>query len=404
MAAPASPWSASREPVAAPRWRFRFTLLTALATVALVSWGGFVTSIDAGMSVPDWPSSFGSYDPFKTGLYDAEDPRVRWYKSVPVLAEHGHRLLGALVGLLTLVLAGWTWRADPRRWMRRLGLGALALVALQGTLGGLRVTENSLFLAGVHACTAQIFVALLVAMAVFTTRTWLVAPTGLTGASAPLASGAARRLRRLTWAAAGVLYGQIVLGALLRHAGHGVDAVFAGIHIAGAFAVTALVFAVFVVVQKHFGGVAALGRGAWAMLGVVGAQFALGLAAYVVMLYEAPLAVRSAAQITLNTAHLVTASLLLAATVTTALLARRLLARRPLASRSLASRSLAPRRPPEATAPEAAAPEAAAPAGGDSAAEVPVLALRAAEARAAKTSAAETSVTEAPGADRERVA
>jgi cytochrome c oxidase assembly protein subunit 15 len=282
---------------------------------------------------------------------------------VPVLAEHGHRLLGALVGLLTLALAAWTYLADPRRWMRRLGLGALALVTLQGVLGGLRVTANSIFLAGVHACTAQVFVALLVAMAVFTTRTWR------TGAAVLPATDAARGLRRLTWAAAGVLYGQIVLGALLRHAGHGVDAVFAGIHIAGAFAVTALVFAVFVVVQKRFEGAAALVRGAWAMLGVVGAQFALGLAAYVVMLYEAPLAVRSGVQITLNTAHLVTASLLLAATVATALLATR----------------RAPARGDDA---------AAAPAGGDSAAAAPVLAPPA-DARAADAHAS---------ADPERVA
>src|SRR5690554_6485033 len=127
--------------------RFWYTIALYATTVVLIGWGGFVTSIDAGLAVPDWPTSFNSYDPF--------NPWPEWWTLTPVLAEHGHRLLGALVGLLTIGLAVWTWRFDERRWMRRLGFGALVLVILQGTLGGLRVVFASLDLAVVHACVAQ---------------------------------------------------------------------------------------------------------------------------------------------------------------------------------------------------------------------------------------------------------
>lgn len=298
-------------------WRRRFLMLTILVTVTLISWGGFVTSIDAGMAVPDWPASFGSYDPFKTGLYDANNPEVRWWKSVPVLAEHGHRLLGALVGILTIIVAAWTWWADDRRWMRWLGVGALVLVSAQGLLGGLRVTKNSVALAAVHACTAQVFFALLVAMALFTTDAWRnrrgVLPDG-----AP-----ASRLRLLSYVTVGALYLQIILGALLRHLGHGVDGVFAGVHITGAFVVTGLVLAVFIQVQKHFSDNALMRRMTWGMVSAVGLQFALGLAAYVVLLYESPEALRSVWQIALTVGHLVVGALLMGCTVATALLAWR---------------------------------------------------------------------------------
>lgn len=291
-------------------WRCRFSALTVLVTIALISWGGFVTSINAGMAVPDWPASFGSYDPLRTGL-------PAWWTYPPVLAEHGHRLLGALVGLLTTALALWTWRADSRRWMRALGIGALALVIVQGILGGVRVTENSLVLAAIHACTAQIFFALLVAMTLFTSETWL----GTRSILSPSPRTTAFRTLAVTTAA--VLYVQIVLGALLRHLGHGIDGTFAAVHISGAFAVTGLVFATFVYVQKYFAESPALTRWTWFMLGAVGLQFALGLAAYLVLLHETTLALRSAVQIALTAGHLVVGALLMGASVVTMLLALR---------------------------------------------------------------------------------
>ena len=291
-------------------WRRRFSVLTILTTIALISWGGFVTSINAGMAVPDWPATFGSYDPFRTGL-------DQWWTHTPVLAEHGHRLLGALVGILTTILAVWTWYADPRRWMRILGFSALALVIVQGVLGGVRVTENSVLLAMIHACMAQIFFALLVAMALFTTETWMRVRSTLS------ASPHARSFRILALTTTAAIYGQIVLGALLRHLGHGIDGAFAAIHITGAFVVTGLVFATFVYVQKHFAENDALTRWTWLMLGAIGLQFALGLAAYLVLLHEMSMALRTNLQIVLTAAHLVMGALLMGTAVATTLLALR---------------------------------------------------------------------------------
>lgn len=291
-------------------WRRRFSILTVFFTALLISWGGFVTSINAGMAVPDWPSTFGSYDPFKTGL-------PGWWMQTPVLAEHGHRLLGALVGACTLILAGWTWMKDPRSWMRGLGLAALMLVIVQGTLGGLRVTENSIALAAFHASTAQIFFSMLVAMTLFTTTGWLRA------ADRPASDAPTASLRRLTLVTTAALYGQIVLGALLRQFGHGIDQTFALIHITGAFVVTGLIFAAFVYIQKHFDAHPSLKRGGWAMLGLLGVQFALGLFAYLVLINEMSQAIRSGLQIGLTVSHVIVGGLLMASTVWTTLLAWR---------------------------------------------------------------------------------
>lgn len=291
--------------------RRRFALLALGVTALLISWGGWVTSINAGMAVPDWPSSFGSYDPFRTGMDG-------WYRIPPILAEHGHRLLGALVGFLTLVLAVWTYLADPRRWARRLGVAALVLVSMQGLLGGLRVTENSIFLAMMHACTAQVFVAVLTALALSTTKTWRNINTAL-----DVTSDAAKRLRTVAYGTLGLLYMQIVLGAVLRQFGHGIHGLYAALHIAGALIVSGLIITTFVMVQKHFDDNRGLNTAAWAMILTLGVQFTLGLAAYVIMVNEAAAAIRSTTQIVLASSHVLVGAVLMGTTTATTLLAAR---------------------------------------------------------------------------------
>src|SRR5207248_8839406 len=106
----------------------RFTLLLASFTFLLIVAGALVTSNDAGLAVPDWPTSFGSF-----------------YKIPPMVGgvkyEHGHRMVAQFVGLLTIILAIWTQRRDPRSWMRKLAWFALVLVIIQGVLGGLTVND-----------------------------------------------------------------------------------------------------------------------------------------------------------------------------------------------------------------------------------------------------------------------
>lgn len=192
-------------------WTHRLALLTCFATVVLILAGGVVTSTGSGLAVPDWPTTFG-YNMF---LFP-------WSKMVGgVFIEHAHRLLGSLVGVLTILTAAALWRTDERRWMRRLGAAAVLLVALQGTLGGLRVVLLNLDLAIVHACAAQIFFGLMVSAALFTSRSWRE--------DAPRVGDGS--LGRLGAAAVFLIYVQTIFGALLRHAGSGLEAhlLFAGL-------------------------------------------------------------------------------------------------------------------------------------------------------------------------------
>lgn len=285
------------------RPRFWYTILTLLVTTVLIGWGGFVTSIDAGLAVPDWPSSFNSYDPF--------NPWPEWWTLTPVLAEHGHRLLGALVGLFTIGLALWTWFADSRRWMRILGVAALILVSVQGALGGLRVVWISLNLAVVHACVAQLFFALIACMALFNSRTW-VDPAGDRSISAEKLN----RSYRFAMATAAVIYFQIILGALLRHPGTGIDTTLATLHIFGATAVTILLAILFFRHRPVLRGTTS-GKLVTLLSVIVIAQVALGLTAYLVLLDERGMIMPSNLQVVVNTSHLVFGALLFSTSVVT---------------------------------------------------------------------------------------
>ncbi len=296
--------------------RHWFSWLVVGFTVLLLAWGAFVTSINAGMVFPDWPTTLGSYNVF--------NPVDGWWKFTPYLAEHGHRLIAMATGLLVVILAVWTWRADPRRWMRVLGFAALLLVCLQGVLGGLRVLLVSVDLAIVHACMAQIFFAAVVAMAVFTSPAWLRAR------DVPADSFRSKKLYRLAAAAAVILYVQIILGALLRHQGVGIHPWFVTLHVAGAFASTAAVITVFAYVYKYFWSKPIIRRGAVYAVGILAAQFALGFAALFVLLIESPDALRSPLQIILSSVHLVVGALLFAAVVRLSLLVMRRPGEEPL--------------------------------------------------------------------------
>src|SRR5437867_1095975 len=105
-------------------WLHRYTILLAVCTLFLVIAGAAVTSHEAGLSVPDWPLSYGKLMPPMIG---------------GIFYEHGHRMVATTVGMLTIVLAIWLWRTDRRRWMRRLGFIALVAVIAQGLLGGATV-------------------------------------------------------------------------------------------------------------------------------------------------------------------------------------------------------------------------------------------------------------------------
>src|SRR5215470_10268056 len=144
------------------KWLNRFAWLTCVATLLLICSGGMVTSKNVGLAVPDWPTTFG-YNMF---LF----PVSKWIGGI--LFEHTHRLMGSLVGFLTIILAVWLWFSEDRRWVRNLGVIAVAGVILQGILGGLRVTMLKDEIGIFHACVAQAFLGLLAVIALATTNFW----------------------------------------------------------------------------------------------------------------------------------------------------------------------------------------------------------------------------------------
>jgi heme a synthase len=195
------------------KWLNRFAWLTCLATLLLICSGGMVTSKNVGLAVPDWPTTFG-YNMF---LF----PVSKWVGGI--LFEHTHRLMGSLVGFLTIILAVWLWLRDGRRWVRTLGVVAVVGVILQGILGGLRVTMMKDQIGIFHACVAQAFLGLLVFIALVTTKFWRSLAFGVRGHVRALESGDMSPhskfapIKALAIAITVAIYAQLALGATMRH-------------------------------------------------------------------------------------------------------------------------------------------------------------------------------------------
>ena len=183
-----------------------FASLTAAATLVLIFIGGLVTSTQSGLSVPDWPNTYGRFM-FAFPLADMVGG---------ILFEHTHRMIASIVGLLTVALAIWLWRSDTRAWVVRLGFIAVAAVIVQGVLGGLTV----LFLlptpiSVTHAALAQTFFLIVLSLAYITSREYV------SSAEPAVQTERARLARNWTLAAVGFIYLQLLLGAIMRHTGAG---------------------------------------------------------------------------------------------------------------------------------------------------------------------------------------
>ena len=181
-----------------------FAVLTAITTFLLLCAGGLVTSHEAGMSVPDWPNSYG-YNMF---LF----PPSKWIGGI--FYEHTHRLWATVVASMTTILALWLWLQDSRKWMKRIGVAAFLLVIAQAVLGGLRVTLKLDNLGAVHGVVAQSFFVLICAIALFTSRFWHKL-------SREKELNVPASLRALVLTATILIFCQLALGATMRaqHAG-----------------------------------------------------------------------------------------------------------------------------------------------------------------------------------------
>ena len=179
---------------------FWFAVLNAVTTFLLIGLGGLVTSHEAGMSVPDWPTTYG-YNMF---LF----PVDKWIGGI--FYEHSHRLLASAVGLLTTILAVWLWLKDARKWLHWLGIAAFLLVILQGVLGGLRVRWQLDWLGVPHGAVAQSYLVLTAAIALFTSRWWWNSATEKQIA-------VPRGLRSHILYVTILIFIQLLLGATMRH-------------------------------------------------------------------------------------------------------------------------------------------------------------------------------------------
>lgn len=207
-------------------WLARSAIVAIVATAPLLLVGGLVTSTGAGMSVPDWPNSYGA-NMFLYPLALMGDHRIYF--------EHSHRLLGTFVGLATLALSLQIVLIDRRRWVQSLAVVAFILVCFQGLLGGKRVTMSAEALGMVHGITAQLFLALLVMQAAWLSPLWRsLDPTKLEPS------------RRLKFATTGLLHStilQLAMGAAYRHFGRVSDGAQHALWAHVVFSVVVVIFA-----------------------------------------------------------------------------------------------------------------------------------------------------------------
>ena len=252
------------------RWPHRWATLLVCATFPLIWVGGLVTTYDAGMAVPDWPGTYG-YNlflyPWQTWIFGPWD----------LFIEHGHRLLGAAAGLLTIGLVISVFLCDRRPWLRWLSVAALVAVVGQGLLGGMRVLADERTLAMIHGCTGPAFFALCAAIWVMTSRSW-------NGASIE-SSEAGGSLHRLVITTCGLAYLQLIVGALLRHipvhASPDTFRAYVMFHLVGAGLTVVHVLLLAAKIWRRFRQPSGLKAPALALVGLLGIQVGLGVATWV---------------------------------------------------------------------------------------------------------------------------
>jgi cytochrome c oxidase assembly protein subunit 15 len=274
------------------RAHHRFAVFVACATFVLIVAGALVTSNDAGLSIPDWPTSFGSFSvpPLRGGI------RFEW----------SHRAIAGSIVLLTISIAAWTWFVDRRRWMKWLGLAALGTVITQAILGGLTVLLfQPPWVSSAHAAVGQTFFCIAVAIAMFTGRKWVE--------EVPQIETDKRRpgLVTLTLLSIFMLYVQLVLGAMFRH--HGMSW---WPHVANALVVTFVLAWTGIRALRQFSRIEAVRRPAIILLSLLVTQLCLGFLAFLTRVAWGRDAVQPELPMVASTvAHVAVGALLLATAV-----------------------------------------------------------------------------------------
>ena len=283
-------------------WLHRYAAFVAFCTFLLIIAGALVTGNDAGLSVPDWPTSFGTF----------RMPRMVG----GIKFEHGHRMIAGTVGILTILLAIWIWRQDSRRWVRWVGFTAVMAVLAQALLGGITVLFFlPVAISAAHATLGQIFFCTATSLAFFTRADWNWNEPKVEDSSSP-------SLQHLTTITTGVILIQLILGAVYRHSKEGIITP----HVVGACVVTLLVGWVVSTVLMRFAKQPELLHPALLLGGLLVAQLFLGVGSYFMKM-----AARTAPQplppvVDITTAHVTVGALVLVTSLYLTYQARRFLA------------------------------------------------------------------------------
>jgi cytochrome c oxidase assembly protein subunit 15 len=280
-------------PIAYHRTHHAFAVFTACATFVVITAGALVTSNDAGLSVPDWPTSFGflvKVPHFVGGV------RYEW----------SHRMVAGTLVSLTLAIAIWTVLVERRRWLRWLAAGAFCTVIAQAVLGGLTVLFfQPPAVSTAHATVAQTFFCIAVAIALFTSRKWVEEQPQL-----QLDSGRPS-LFTLTLLSILVLYVQLILGGMFRH--HGMSW---WPHVVNAGIVSFVLAWTAIRAISVYSNIEAVRRPAIVMLSLLITQLCLGFAAFLTRVAWGRDSLQPELPMVASTvAHVAVGALLLAATV-----------------------------------------------------------------------------------------
>ena len=283
----------------------RLAVFTVGWTVLLFVAGALVTSNDAALSVPDWPTSHGSYLPPLETLRGG------------ALIEFSHRMIAGTLGILMLILAVLLWEKEERGWLRWFGVIAVAGVAVQAVLGGqvvLRLLHY--WLPVIHACFAQIVFGAVLGIAVLTSRWWVTERAQLEDKGSP-------SIHALAGLTALVIYLQVILGAGFRH-----KEIPIWPHVAGAFVVLGVVTWTAVALRKRFAESRELSKARILLHAIVGTQLLLGFAAWWSRLSTADAPQPMPVMVTLTVIHTVVGALLFALAVGVVLVCYRLVPRK----------------------------------------------------------------------------
>lgn len=288
----------------------RFAVVLSCCIFVLIVAGALVTSEDAGLSVPDWPTSFGSV-----------------YKIPPMVGgvkfEHTHRMIAEGVGLLTILFCIAAFRFDRRKWLCYLSLAAIGTVIAQGILGGLTVRMFlPWYISSAHATLGQTFFSIAVLLALYTGRRWIQStPERLSDDGTPTT-------RALTILTVCAIYIQLFLGAAFRHSGMSILP-----HLVNAVLTSGIVAWTAVRVLSRHGQVAELRRPAAMMIALLLAQLGFGFAAYLTRVVWGKNAVQPLpSMVSTTVVHVTIGALLLATSFVLEEQVRRQLVKEPIAA------------------------------------------------------------------------